>query len=315
MPLAAALIVFFVLTAVGVALVRRGFESAEAAQRLEQVTHGAPGVDEALLRSMRRAHARGAGAALPRLAVLRRFEQTMWQAGMYESASAVALLMAALFGLGVGGGMLAANDPLIAFAAGLALALVPLLYVRIRRQRRLNAFLAQYPYALDLIKSSLEAGHTLQRGLQVVEEEFVDPLGGEFRTVVEQTRLGLSLNEALADLLQRVPLDDLRLFVVAVKVQSEVGSSLAQIITRLAEIVRTRQHLHSQIRALTAQSRLSGMVVGLLPIVVLAMFSIIQPAHTEMLLFDPTGRQILKLALGLDIGAFLIIRRILKVNY
>ncbi len=314
-PLAAALIVFFLLTAIGVALVRHGFESAEAAQRLEQVTHGAPTVDEALLRSVRHARTRGAGAALPRLAVLRRFEQTMWQAGVYKSASALVLLMAALFALAVGAGMLTAGDPLIALGAGLALALVPLLYIRIRRQRRLNAFLAQYPYALDLVKSSLEAGHTLQRGLQVVEEEFVDPLGGEFRTVVEQTRLGLGLNEALADMLQRVPLDDLRLFVVAVRVQSEVGSSLAQIVERLAEIVRTRQHLHSQIRALTAQSRLSGMVVGLLPVVVLAMFSIIQPGHTEMLLFDPTGRQILKLALGLDFGAFLIIRHILKVSY
>jgi tight adherence protein B len=74
------------------------------------------------------------------------------------------------------------------------------------------------PYALDLLKSSLEAGHTLQRGMQVVEQEFTEPIGGEFRTVVEQTRLGMPVAEALADMLQRVPLDDLRLFVVAVKV-------------------------------------------------------------------------------------------------
>ncbi|HZO82648.1 MAG TPA: type II secretion system F family protein [Candidatus Binataceae bacterium] len=312
-PLLAALSVFFLLTAVGVHLVRRSLESAEAAQRLEQITRGVPAADESLLRSVRRTRTRG--PALPRLPALRRLEQTMWQAGIYESASTLVLLIAALFALGTAAAMLVAEDALIAFGTGFALALFPLFYIRIRRKRRLNAFLGQYPYALDLIKSSLEAGHTLQRGLQVVGEEFTDPLGGEFRTVVEQTRLGLALNQALADMLQRVPLDDLRLFVVAVKVQSEVGSSLAQIVARLAEIVRTRQHLHSQIEALTAQSRLSGMVVGLLPVVVLAMFSIIQPGHTEMLLFDPTGRQILKLALGLDIGAFLIIRRILNVNY
>jgi hypothetical protein len=83
--------------------------------------------------------------------------------------------------------------------------------------------LIQLPYALDLIKSSLEAGHTLQRGMQVVEQEFADPLGGEFRTVVEQTRLGLPITHALADMLARVPEDDLRLFVVAVKVQSGRG--------------------------------------------------------------------------------------------
>jgi tight adherence protein B len=315
MPLLVALIVFLLLTGLGVALVRRSFESAEAGQRLEQVTRGAASVDEALLRSLRHPLARGAGAGLPRLGVLRRFEQMMWQAGMYQSASAVVLLMGALFAVGAGAGMLVAGDPLIALGTGCGLTIAPLLYIRIRRQRRLNAFLAQYPYALDLIKSALEAGHTLQRGLQVVEEEFVDPLGGEFRTVVEQTRLGLPLNLALADMLQRVPSDDLRLLVVAVKVQSEVGSSLAQIIARLAEIVRTRQGLHSQIHALTAQSRMSGMVVGLLPVAVLALFSVVQPSHAEMLLFDPTGRKILKLALGLDFGAFLIIRHILKVSY
>lgn len=315
MPLLAAAVVFVLLSALGVTLVRRGFERAEAAQRLEQVTHRGASVDQALLRSVRRPTMLGVGAALPRFSALHSFEQMLWQAGMYDSASAVVLLMAALFAIGIGGGMLASGDPLVSLGIGLGLAAAPLLYIRIRRQRRLNAFLAQYPYALDLMKSSLEAGHTLQRGLQVVEEEFVDPLGSEFRTVVEQTRLGLPLNQALAEMLQRVPLDDLRLFVVAVKVQSEVGSSLAQIIARLAEIVRTRQRLHSQIRALTAQSRLSGMVVGLLPVVVLAMFSLIQPGHTKMLLFDPTGRQILKVALGLDLGAFLIIRHILKVNY
>jgi len=76
------------------------------------------------------------------------------------------------------------------------------------------------------MKSSLEAGHSLNRGLQVVVQEFADPLAGEFRTVLEQTRIGLPLPRALEDMLKRVPEEDLRLLVVAVKVQSEVGSSL-----------------------------------------------------------------------------------------
>ncbi len=149
----------------------------------------------------------------------------------------------------------------------------------------------------------------------MVEREFADPLGGEFRTAVEQARLGMPMTQALSDMLRRVPLDDLRLFVVAVKVQTEVGSSLAQIIGRLSEIVRTRQNLASQIRALTAQSRMSGMVVGLLPVVVLAMFSLIQPTYIEMLFFDQTGKLILKTALLLDLGAFFLIRRILRVRF
>ena len=139
------------------------------------------------------------------------------------------------------------------------------------------------PFALDLIKSSLEAGHTLLRALQVVVGEFADPLGSEFRTVLEQVRLGLPLTRAMEDMLQRVPEEDLRLLLVAVKVQTEVGSSLAVIVSRLSEVIRTRQRLKLQIKTLTAQSRMGGMVVGCLPIVVLFAFYFIQPTYTHVL--------------------------------
>ena len=159
---------------------------------------------------------------------------------------------------------------------------------------------------------------------RLVEDDVTDRLGRQDAlvrrprpTVRELTSRMASrvITQALADMLQRVPEDDLRLFVVAVKVQSAVGSSLAQIIARLSDIVRTRQRLFMQIRALTAQSRMSGMVVGLLPVVVLGMFTIVQPSYAEMLFFDHTGQMILKMAAGLDFGAFLLIRRILRVNF
>lgn len=315
MAIAAALIAFLLIAGVGATLARRQSDSSDAARRLKQVTSKPASVDQALLRPVRRPQTGDSGARPAQFDLPQRLEEMLWQAGIYRSVSSVVLLTIALFAIGSAVGMFITESPMIALGGGFGLAALPIVHIRIRRQRRLNAFLAQYPYALDLMKSSLEAGHTLQRGLQVVRDEFVDPLGGEFRAVVEQTRLGKPLNEALADLLKRVPLEDLRLLVVAVKVQSEVGSSLAQIIGRLGEIVRTRQRLYSQIRALTAQSRMSGMVVGLLPVVVLAMFSLIQPRNTEMLFFDPAGKMLLRIALGLDLGAFLIIRRILKVRY
>jgi tight adherence protein B len=204
---------------------------------------------------------------------------------------------------------------LFALGAAIALGIIPLVYIQFRKKRRLKAFGNQLPFALDLIKSSLEAGHSFQRALQVVVSEFADPLGSEFRTVLEQNRIGLPLPRALEDMLKRVPEDDLRLLVVAVRVQTEVGSSLAQIIGRLSEIVRIRQRLRLQIRALTAQSRMGGMIVGSLPLVVLCIFSLIQPGYTDQLFFDPTGQKILKFAVGSDLLAILIIRRLLKVDY
>ena len=127
---------------------------------------------------------------------------------------------------------------IVALLLALGFGLAPLIFIRWRRGRRMKAFDAQLPSALDLVKSSLEAGHSLNRGLQVVVQEFADPLGSEFRTVLEQTRIGLPMPRALDDLLKRVPEDDLRLLVVAVKVQTQVGSSLAVIIGRLSEIDR-----------------------------------------------------------------------------
>lgn len=316
MDLLMALAVFLLFAGVGALLVRRSLDHVAVTHRLDEVTRPSVAIDPLARTGPRSRSASGLfNGLLSRLDLMRRLEQYMWQAGMYQSAYRTLLLMGALFAAGIGGGALVSGDSLISIGAGLGLCVMPLIYIRFKRTRRLKAFLVQLPYALDLIKSSLEAGHTLQRGMQVVEQEFADPLGGEFRTVVEQTRLGLPITHALADMLARVPEDDLRLFVVAVKVQAEVGSSLAQIIARLSDIVRTRQRLFSQIRALTAQSRMSGMVVGLLPVVVLAMFSIVQPSYAQMLFFDHTGQIILKMATGLDLGAFLLIRHILKVKF
>ena len=253
--------------------------------------------------------------ALYRMNLLRKLEEAMWQAGMYMRVGDILLIIVLAFGAGLFGGNLFFHDIWFGVVTGLVTGVMPLLYIQFMKKRRLKAFAAQLPFALDLIKSSLEAGHSLQRALQVLVSEFADPLGGEFRTVLEQNRIGLPLPRALEDMLKRVPEDDLRLLVVAVRVQTEVGSSLAQIVGRLSEIVRIRQRLRMQIRALTAQSRLGGMVVGILPIIVLTIFSVVQPGYTDKLFHDPTGQKILKFAIGSDLLALITIRRLLKVDY
>ena len=254
-------------------------------------------------------------AALYNMNLLRKLEEAMWQAGMYMRVGDILLIIVLAFGAGLFGGNLFFHDIWFALLTAVVTGAVPLLYIQFRKKRRLKAFGNQLPFALDLIKSSLEAGHSLQRALQVLVSEFADPLGSEFRTVLEQNRIGLPLPRALEDMLKRVPEDDLRLLVVAVRVQTEVGSSLAQIVGRLSEIVRVRQRLRMQIRALTAQSRLGGMVVACLPIVVLGIFSLIQPGYTNQLFHDPTGQKILKYAIGSDLLALITIRRLLRVNY
>jgi tight adherence protein B len=257
----------------------------------------------------------GAFSFVYRLNLLRKLEENMWQAGIYMRVSEMLLINILLFLAGAFIGEAVWHDALLAMLPAVGLGVLPMVYIRFRRGRRLRAFVQQIPFALDLMKSSLEAGHSLNRGLQVVVQEFGDPLGSEFRTVLEQTRIGLPLPRALEDMLKRVPEEDLRLLVVAVKVQNEVGSSLAGIVGRLAEIVRNRQRLRLQIKALTAQSRLGGMIVGCLPIIVLGAFSLVQPSYAQALFYDPTGQKILKAAIILDLLAFVTIRRLLKIKY
>ena len=252
--------------------------------------------------------------ALYRLNLLRKLEEAMWQAGMYMRVADILLIIVLMFGAGLFGGNMFFDDMWFGLGTGAVWHPAAALYP-VPQEAAAEGLCRQLPFALDLIKSSLEAGHSLQRALQVLVSEFADPLGSEFRTVLEQNRIGLPLPRALEDMLKRVPEDDLRLLVVAVRVQTEVGSSLAQIVGRLSEIVRIRQRLRMQIRALTAQSRMGGLVVGCLPIVVLCMFSLIQPGYTDRLFHDPTGQKILKFAVGSDMLALITIRRLLRVKY
>jgi tight adherence protein B len=271
--------------------------------------------DIAIMRENRRNKNQFLDALLSRFNLLQRLEQYMWQAGLYMRVSEVLLIMLLLFGAGLAAGAAWLSDGLLAIACGSALSVLPLLYIRFRGNRRLKMFAQQLPEVLDLLKSSLEAGHSLLRGLQVVVDEFPDPASGELRMVLEQARLGVPLPRALEDMLKRVPEDSLRFLVVAVKVQADVGSSLANIIGRLSETLRNRQRVQMQIRALTAQSRMSGMVVAVLPIVVLAAFSMVQPGYAHPLFYDPFGLKMLKVAIALDLMAFFTIRRILRMDY
>src|SRR5208283_1388191 len=247
----------FALVFVGVLVFtsRRGSEveqQREVARRLTRPQEGDLEVD--VLRKRRSEDGTLLLTGLYQLNLLQRLEEMMWQAGLYIRVPDMLLVIVLMFGAGLFAGNVMFGDMWFALGSALVMGSLPLGYIQFRKKRRLKAFAAQLPFALDLIKSSLEAGHSLQRALQVLVSEFADPLGSEFRTVLEQNRIGLPLPRALEDMLKRVPEDDLRLMVVAVRVQTEVGASLAQIVGRLSEIVRIRQRLRLQIKALTAQS-------------------------------------------------------------
>jgi tight adherence protein B len=205
------------------------------------------------------------------------------------------------------------------FAAALFVALglgaTPMLYVLWRRRQRLRAFDMQLPEILDMLKASLEAGHTLQRALQVGIDEFAEPAASELRVVMEQNSLGVPLERSLELMQERLPDENLRFLVTAVKIQVQAGTSLARIIGELARTVRDRHRMEMKVRVLTAQPRISGIAAGLMPVLVMFGMYFINPDHVHMLLFDPVGVMITKIAAALEITAFVVIYRMVRLDY
>lgn len=157
------------------------------------------------------------------------------------------------------------GNPIVGVVVAIIAGAVPLLVVsRMRRQRALR-FAEQLPEALDLIRSALQAGHGVPGALAVVGETFPDPISYEFRYMVEEIRLGLTMREALINLSQRVPDPNLPILSVGILVAQDAGGNLAEVVDNIAYTIRERFKLIRETRVLTAQGRLSGTVLTALP--------------------------------------------------
>jgi tight adherence protein B len=160
-------------------------------------------------------------------------------------------------------------------------AFLPYLYVGRKRTRRLGAFEAGFPEAIELLVRAIRAGHPVSSGFKMVADESPDPISTEFRQVFEEQRFGLPFDESLLGLADRVPLVDVRIFTTAVLIQREVGGNLAEVLEKLSYVVRERFRIKGQIQVMTAQGRMGAMVVGALPFGTGLLFFVINP---EMML-------------------------------
>lgn len=243
----------------------------------------------------------------------RSLEQWLAQAGieMPIERFVTIMMLSALGGATLTGMWLHTN---IGLLYGLGAIALPLGYAAYQRKKRLSTFSQQLPYVLDFLRSALSAGHTLPRGVQMASENAPEPIATELRLVVEQIRVGASLPDALENMFGRVPEESLAFLVSAVRIQQNVGSSIAEIIDRVTEAIRERQRLAQELKTLTAQSRMSGIIVGILPFALLALFSVLRPEYTKVLFHDPLGTRMLEAAIILDLIALVTINRMVKVE-
>lgn len=200
----------------------------------------------------------------------------------------------------------------IAFVAAAALAGgAPYLVLSAMASRRRRLFLQQLPNAVDLIARSLQAGHPVTTAMTVVGERMPAPLGPEFRLVVEEMTYGLDRDEALANLLQRFPVTELRMFVACMEVTRESGGNLAEVFLKLTDAIRAKDHLRRKVHAITAEGRMSFWVVTGLPFVVACALLLLQPAFFTDVSSDPMFWPMMSFApVTLTIGAIMIWRMV-----
>ena len=197
--------------------------------------------------------------------------------------------------------------------AGLGVVL-PYKFLTFKRKRRVKRFEKQLPEALELMSRGLKAGHAFTGGLQLVAEEMPDPLGGEFFKVFKEYNHGLELNAALLNLCTRVDLRDLRFFTTAVMIQRETGGNLAEILDKIAHLIRERFKLRNQIQALTAEGRLSGLILTLLPPVTALALFFLNRDYMMILVRHPLGRMMALTALGFQLLGMIAIRKIVSIK-
>jgi len=191
---------------------------------------------------------------------------------------------------------------------------VPAWYVNRSRTRRLQRIETQLPEAADLISRALRAGHSFSSALDMAGDELPDPLGAEFRTTFDEINYGASMHDALGALAERAPLPDLRYLVIAVLIQRESGGNLAEILGNVSHIIRERMKLMGQVRVLSAEGRLSGIILSLLPFAVAGAMYLVNPEFLDPLVEDPVGPWIVGYALALMALGLMWMRRIVRIH-
>jgi tight adherence protein B len=197
-----------------------------------------------------------------------------------------------------------------AFAAGF----LPLAYVLRLKKRRLHAFEEIFPDSLEFVSRSMRAGHAFSVSLEMIHREFQEPLAGEFKRTFEEHNLGLPLDTALQSLAKRVPLLDVHFFVSAVLLQKRTGGNLAEILDKLAYIIRERFKLRGRIRAISAHGKMTSIALTCIPFAVAVLMFFTNPDYVKFFFTDDVGQIMLACALTLQVIGYLIMKKIVNIE-
>lgn len=293
----------------------RGPEARRMERRLRAMSAGGHGGEQLTLLKHRALAGSPAYAQLllllPRVASV---DRLLMQSGLRMSVGDLIGLTIVLAAAGLFAPMLFGRPLWWGALVAPILGALPALYMMRARARRLVAHERQLPEGIDLMARALRAGHAFPTALKMVGDEMAEPIGAEFRTLFDEINYGVSLQDALLNLVARVPSTDLQYFVVAVLIQRETGGNLAELLDNISSIVRARLKLLGHIRTLSAEGRLSAWILGLLPFCTAALINVVNPRFMKVLWEDPIGPNLVAGALAMMVFGVWWMRRIIRIR-
>jgi tight adherence protein B len=292
----------------------RGAEAKRVQERLRMLAAGArPSLETQLLKEDLISRLPKAYQLLFGMSRLQRLDRLLLQSGEQRTVGGFLATCAVLALAGV---ILFALLPMPGWTvpAGAAVGLWPVLRMLRARAKRLAALEAQLPETLDLMGRALRAGHSFPSAVQMVGAEGPEPIAGEFRTTFDEVNYGVPMQDALTNLAARVPVTDLRFFVIAVAIQRDTGGNLTELLDKLSALIRDRFRLMGTIRVLSSEGRLSAIILTLLPFGLVGLINFINPKFMSLLWTDPAGLKAVYVSVGLVLAGIFWMWRIIKIQ-
>lgn len=203
----------------------------------------------------------------------------------------------------------------ISVAVALACALGPVLYINIRKNKRRNELEGQLIEAISILCNALRAGHSFQGAMNNISQEMTGAVAEEFGRVFRETQHGMTLEESLGRMVERTGSGDLEMLCTAIIIQREVGGNLAEVLENISGTIQARLTLKAEIKTRTASGRLSGYIIGALPVILLIAMNTINPSYCSMLFETHAGHVMLGIGAGMEVIGLIVIMKMVSVKY
>lgn len=294
---------------------RRGPEAMRMERRLRTASAGGHAAQNlSILKQRALSNSEGLQRLLLAVPRVHSLDRLIMQSGLAMTVADLLALTLMLAAAGLFAPLWLGYRGLLGLGLAAILGSLPTLYILHSRKKRMEKLENQLPDAIDLMGRAMRAGHAFPTALNMVGDEMAEPIGAEFRTLFDEINYGVKLEDALLNLLSRVPSADLQYFVVALLIQHETGGNLAELLDNISAIVRSRIKLVGEIRTLSAEGKLSAWILSLLPFATGLLINVVNPGFMDILWTDPAGLNMVYGALSLMLFGIWWMSRIIKIR-